>query len=313
MKKSKIIKALIIVIVAAGILTFFYVAGSDESVTPSYFVWADKTINIYDVETNTKKTYEFDEYNCHDIGKYYGGSFCCIGDKNGTPYALLFKNGEIEEYISLPFNAQRITVYHDNVFAFFDGEIYKINRQSQECKPIIDDVDPMFDIFYINENGDIAFLRETHEENNDAQVFALYVYSNNEEKYIGNVERVFYWQSNEKIAVRTSRRQIYEEDGNSVYSDGEFNDYIINVKTKDREKTKLFKEAASVVSWKQGSTAIITSYYRSASVNEFAGIVNIEANVQEASYYGNQTNKTVEQISSYFEWFEENPLEQQET
>ena len=42
-------------------------------------------------------------------------------------------------------------------------------------------------------------------------------------------------------------------------------------------------------------------------------IVNIEANVQEASYYGNQTNKTVEQISSYFEWFEENPLEQQET
>lgn len=286
------------------ILLFF--SGKYNYPEPMCFVWADKTINVYDRKSNSKKTYEFEEYNCRDIGKYYGGDFCCIGDKDGAPYALLFKDGIIENYAILPYNTEKIAVWQDDIIAFSNGKIYKINIQSQECNPLIDNVANR--LFYINENGDIAFLREGYEENNADEVFALYVYSNDEEAYIGNISRILYWQSNEEIVVRTSySSHPYEEDGHMVYPAGESNDYIINVKTKVWEKTKLFKKAAGIVSWKQGSTAIGWSYI-SGYANQYAGTVNIQA---KRSFTPNFTAEAQDLISDigFFEWYEENPME----
>lgn len=308
--KKKIILAIVLISIILLFLLLIIPNEPYNYTVPSYFVWADKTINVYDAAINTKKTYEFDEYDCHDIGKYYGGDFCCIGDKIDAPYALLFKDGAIESYIILPYNTEQIAVWHDYIIAFSDGKIYKINKQAQECKLLIDNVSNR--LFYINENGDIAFLRDAYEENNRDEVFALYVYSNGEEAYIGNISSIFYWQSNEEIVVRTSyAAHPYEEDGHVVYPAGKSNDYIINVKTNSWEKTKLFKKTASVSSWKQGSTAIGCSYI-SGYANQYAGTVNIQA---KRSFIPNFTAEAQDLISNidFFEWYEENPMEKQQT
>ncbi len=117
---------LVIALIATGLLIILLVLPSDNSNyynRPSYFVWADKTINVYDRKNDTKKTYEFDEYNCRDIGKYYGGDFCCIGEKNNIEYVLLFKDGVIENYISLPYEAEQIVAWHNDIIFFSYGKI----------------------------------------------------------------------------------------------------------------------------------------------------------------------------------------------
>ena len=302
MKKSKIIKALIIVIVAAGILTFLYVAGSDESVTPSYFVWADKTINVFDVRNRETKIYSAGEYNCQNIDKYYGGDFCCIGEKESNSYALLFKDGKIKDIVKLPFKPGQIVAYHSYIIASCEDKLYRINAQTLECEFL---ADASYSSFYVNENGDIAFYRDNGKEE-EFPVSSLYVYSDNTESYIGEVHEIFYWQSNNELVIR-------EFDG--VFNNKtKFSDYIVNIDDKSKKKTNDFKKVNSIKSWKQGSTAVTKSIDRfSLMYSPYMGLVCIDSKFFNHSNHYTDDVVNVLDVYGTLEWFEENPLEQQET
>lgn len=300
--KKKI--ALIIILIVGIFIVIDIVTFQVPKSHPSYFVWADKAINVYDRKNDTKKTYEFAGYNCRDIGKYYGGDFCCIGDKDGTPYALLFKDGIIEYYISLPYEAEQIAVWQNDIIFRSDEKIYSIDKQSQECKLLVDNVANR--LFYINENGDIAFLKNTDDKNSSDykdssyNIFHLYIYLNNHEEYIGDVGYILYWQSNEELITQT-----FYENGDKIKAE-----YIINIKTNVWKKVKLFKNVVSIASWKQGSTAIC--WFTAIGETEYQplGIVNVDKKAWSSSCYDNKNLNSLTGPHS-FEWYEENPMEKQ--
>ncbi|MDE5995185.1 MAG: hypothetical protein K2G60_06700, partial [Oscillospiraceae bacterium] len=68
--------------------------------------------------------------------------------------------------------------------------------------------------------------------------------------------------------------------------------------------------AVSIVSWKQGSTAIGWSYMTGRMESQYSGIVNIESKQPFSPAFTVETMDLINDIG-FFEWYEENPMEKQ--
>lgn len=278
-------------------IVIFHISTVNEYQT-GYLVWADKTINVYNYTSDTKKEYIFEEYNCSNIGKYYGGDFCCIGYSNGAEFALLFDDGIIEDTICLPYNTEQVASLKNEIIFLSENRIFSIDRYSGECKLLVDNANS--GDFYLNENGDIAFIRA------EKDISTLYVYSNDKEINLGNATQIMCWSSNKELIVKTFDSMITETDYGSKTTVISKN-YIVNIKNNSWKETSLYKDVRCVSAWTLNNQSIC--WFTAIDSTEYypLGFVDLNTRVRSKWALDNDIIK-YDEGPTFFEWLEENPM-----
>lgn len=294
-----IIFFIIITLVIICSINILHISTVNEYQT-GYLVWADQTINVYNYASNTKKEYIFEEYNCSNIGKYYGGDFCCIGYSNEDAFALLFGNGIMEDAIYLPYNTEQVASLKDEIIFRSGNQIYSLDRYSDKCKLLVDNANS--GDFYLNENGDIAFIRT------EKDISTLYVYSNDKEINLGNATQIMCWSSNEEVIVKTFDSTVAETDYGSkttVIS----KTYIVNIKNNFWKETSLYKDVRCVSAWTLNNQSIC--WFKAIDSTEYypLGFVDLNTRVRSKWALDNDVIK-YDEGPTFFEWFEGNPMKE---
>ena len=120
MKKSRIILlAVLVVFLVVTVSITGYRNNVISEAKTGYLVYVDNNINVIDLRRTIKTEYNVDGYSeLNNIGKYYGGDFCCIAINNETTEQeiLLFKNGTVEKSYSASEKIISISAYNDKAY-----------------------------------------------------------------------------------------------------------------------------------------------------------------------------------------------------
>lgn len=308
MKKSKkIFIALLIIIAAVAVFISAFRFIVIKSSKTGFIVYGNETLNIYSLKSNNQTTYSIEGYtNLHDVGEYFGGDFCCIGDKSddSTSTVLLFKDGALEKEIPTPYQITQVAAFNDDIYFKSDGQVYALSKINNEYQPIINNIG--YERFYLNSKGDIAYLRnETGDIYSDD--LSLYCYSDGKENKLGITSGIRCWFPDGTLLVRTREnfeaKTIY---GFSYWS--ETTSFFIDIEKNIWSKTDTLENCVDAAALStDGNNAICWFFAEGSSDFTPLGINNLKLNVKSEWTLTNDI--LINHVPFYFLWLDENPLE----
>lgn len=256
-------------------------------------------VAIYNIQTNEKNTYSISGYTeIFSVGSYYAGAFCVGGssaDSNGAlEYSIrLYQQDECEQTLSVPYKPIQVAALKETVYFSHGSKIYVVDRATSQCKPVIENVhidrrDNVFnDGFFLNESGDLAFLRDS------IQGLQLWCLSAGKETCMGEVNSVFGWTSNDSIMV------LAEDDNQRERT------YLIQKDTSKVRQTSLFRKfgSASIVPGKEK----MACWFSTNEPNWYQyGIVDLKTGWVDRYAFGDQLDSCMT-LPKYVLWLEEEP------
>lgn len=312
MKRThKVILIISIVVLVVLIAIFGYRSGIISKAKTGYLLYAEKSIMVFDLETNVKNEYAVDGYAIESVGKYYGGDFCCeaINNETGEREILLFKNGKVEKSCLVPENNLLPAVFNDKVYYLTeDGKLNCVSDKDTEL--IASGVEE----FSLNTRGEIAYIKEITDEEYSAERNIngeLYYYVNGEEIKLGEAYSV-QWLTDKELLVGAEKVEVeYDADGEIVSAAHIPEDYIVTTDNNEWTYSKEFNKIPFVVAFSSDSKKAITRTTDESFTYWLFGIYDIEKNVfsKTAIYDGINNEKVFEDMGANILWLDENPMD----
>lgn len=260
---------------------------------------ASPEIVIYDIQTNEKSNHPVSNYiEIFSIGPYYAGEFCCGGSSATSNETLeysisLFQKEKCEQTLSVPYKPVQVAALEDTIYFSHESTIYVVDRATSQSKPIVENVhidrrDNVFnDGFFLNENGDLAFLRDS------VQGLQLWCLCAGKEVCMGEVNSVFGWVSNDSIMVLAEDEKKHERV------------YIIQKDTsRDRQISLLRRFGSAAIFPREEKMAC---WFPTNEPNWYQyGIVDLKTGWVDRYAFGDQLDSCMT-LPKYVLWVEEEP------
>lgn len=312
MEKTRKIK---LIISAIALIVLFVIFGYKNSIISDaktgYLVYADDTIVIIDLEATTQTEHNVDGYSSFDnIGKYFGGDFCCVATNNETieQEILLFKNGVVEKSYPIMEDILSVSVYNDVVYYLTkDGNLNYICDDKTEL--LANNIEE----FVLNSLGGMAYIKEIPDEEYSAESSIngeLYYYVNEKATKLGEAYRAK-WLSDKELLVSTEKvDKEYDSDGALISAGHIPEDYIVNVKNNEWICSKEFNKIPLVACVSPDGKKAVVYYSDEGFTTLFFGIYDIERDIcdKNAIYDGINNKDVFDDMGTNIIWFDENPM-----
>lgn len=256
-------------------------------------------IAIYNIQSNEKTTCSVPGYTeIYSVGTYAAGAFCVGGVRTGpdgaAEYSIcLYQPDKCEQTLPVPYKPVQVAALKETAYFAHGSEIYAVDRATLQCAPVVENVhmdrrDNVFhDGFFLNESGDLAFLRDS------AQGLQLWCLSAGKEFCMGEVNSVFGWISNDGILA------LAEDDNQRERI------YLIRKDASKVRQASLFKPfgSAAVAPGKEK----MACWFSTNEPNWYQyGIADLKTGWADRYAFGDQLD-TCMTLPKYVLWLEEEP------
>lgn len=319
MKKShKIIITTFAIVLIVAVVIFSYRYGVIAKAKTGYLVYADNTINVIDLRRTIKTEYNVDGYSeLNNIGKYYGGDFCCIAINNETTEQeiLLFKNGTVEKSYSASEKIIFISAYNDKVYYLAEesrnkGSLNCIYKDETEL--IANDVEE----FAINSIGEIVYIIEKPDNDNQSSMEndsndELYYLANGKSIKLGEAYSALWLNNNELLVSAEKVEKTFRDNGDLLSTKHTVEDYIVDAKSNKWIYSEEFNKIPHIVDITPDNNKAITFITDESFSTPYYGIYHIEKDIciKKAIYDGVNNKDVFGDINSNTIWLNENPME----
>lgn len=307
-KKSVII--ILAILILCAIIVIISHNKSVADLKKGYLVYSNNnnTLCVYDVKNSTEMTYSVDEFsNITNVGKYYGGDFCCIGKnaQSDNNEILLFKDGTLEKTVPIPYKDELLfaVAYNQDIYFSTEEKLYTIDKSNGESI-LIDDI---YSAPFINSKRIVAYLRNDTDLSSEADYVqnTLCILNNNQIQELGTVDQIICWLSENKILVRTTD-VIVTQNGKNQTTQYTSENVIIDILTGEKETTNMFDKTVLQATLSEDNTKAVCWYPMDGSTNMMKlGIYDINNDKNYKSVIG---QSSLNMVSSVFVWLDENPM-----